>query len=162
MLAVLLHLRIALPVVAFVERVGEVKAAVRTNPQIVRAVEQLASKIEHQPGHGLVRRDGPELVLLIGAGEQVAALVEVGAVRAARRLEPVGEGSIRRAPLHDAVVRLVGEEDVAVLVHRRAFSEGVATAEFFELGTGGNDGFSGEGCSGRHGQEQGQKAEKVE
>jgi len=89
-LPILLHRGIALPVIPFVERVGEVEVAVWANPQIVRSVEQLVAKVRYQHRHLLVGRNGPQLILFIGAGEEVAVFVEVSAVRAARGRESAG------------------------------------------------------------------------
>jgi len=134
MLAVLLRLLVAIPIGPRIEWIGEVNPAVRPNPKIVRAIEQFPVEIFHQHGDFLVECDGPKLVLLVGAGNEVAVLVKVSAVGPAARFHPVADSAVGRAPFHDAVVGLIGEEDVAVLVGGRAFGEFEIAGEFFEFG----------------------------
>src|SRR5204863_6646530 len=80
-LAVLL-LRTALPVVALVERIGEVEAAAGAQPDVVRAVEQLSVVILDHDGSFARGTDAPQLVLLVRARPEVPPRVEAEAVRA--------------------------------------------------------------------------------
>ena len=134
MLAVLLHRLVAFPIGPRIEWIGGVNPAVRPNPKIVRAIEQFPVEIFHQHGDFLVECDGPKLVLLVGAGDEVAVLVKVSAVGPAARFHPVADSAVGRAPFHDAVVGLIGEEDVAVLVGGGAFGEFKTASEFFQSG----------------------------
>ena len=83
--------------------------------------------------------DGPKLGFLVGARNQVAACVEIHSVGAPRRLEKRGKFTIH-TPLHDAIVRLIGEKDVALLVARRAFGEFEIARKFLQLRARSDDG----------------------
>ena len=129
-LARLLSGFVALPIWPRVKRIGEIQISVRTNPEVIRPVEKFAAKVAQQDGDFLVGRNGPEFVLLVGAGDQVALLVEIGAVAAAGGLQPIFEFAVD-APFDDAVVRLVREVDVAVAIDGRAFGELITIAKNF-------------------------------
>ena len=150
----LLHRLVALPVFARVERIREIEIAVGTDPKVVRAVQQFAANLAGQHRDFFIGRDGPELVLLIRAGQKVSRLVEISSVATARRLEPVRKGAIRRIVFYDAVVRLIGEEHIAVTIDSGAFGEKVAFAQNFDFRSIGNEISS----SGMGNEAQGEKA----
>ena len=107
---------------AFVKRIGDIQAAGRHDPHVIRTIEIFALIIFDEHGHFFVGRDCPQRVLLVSAGNQVAFDIEIHAVGAAGGLEEGGKFAVH-APLEDAVVRLIGEEDVAVFVAGGAFGE---------------------------------------
>src|SRR5262249_40639193 len=78
-----------------------------------------------------VRADPPQLVLLVGAGPEVALGVEAQAVRPAAGLQEGGQLAVG-APLEDAVVGLVGEEDVALGVGGRPLREREAVRQLLQ------------------------------
>src|SRR5262245_21408440 len=80
---------------ALVIRVGEEHAVVRRHPYIIGTVEQLAFIILDQNSHLSIRGDGPQFILLIRAGDQVALWVEIHAVSAAAGLLERRESAIR-------------------------------------------------------------------
>jgi len=138
-LSVLLHGGIAFPIVAWVQRIGEINASVRADPKVVRAVHELVVIGVQDDRMLFVRRDGPEFILAIGACPEVAVFVKERAVGSSGRFQPVGERSIIGVPSNDAVVGLVGEEDVSMLVCGGAFGEAEAVAELLELRAGSCD-----------------------
>ncbi len=79
-----------------------------------------------------VGRDRPELGLFVRAGEQIAVVIEIHSIGASRRLQERGKLAVH-GPLHDAVVRLVGEKDIAVGVAGGSFGEFELTGELFQL-----------------------------
>ena len=131
-LSVLRH-RVVRPPASRVERVGEVERAVRPDPDIVRTVQRPALVPVEKHGDLAVRGDGPEGGLLVGAGDQIAAGVETHAVGAACRLQERDQRAAH-GPLQDAVVRLIGEEEVALRVTRRPLGEREAAGEFLQRG----------------------------
>ena len=87
----------------------------------------------------LVTSDGPQFVFFVGASDEVAVCVEVSAVGASARFHPIAYRAIACTPFHDAVVGLIGEEDIAVLVGGGAFGEIKTAGEFFQCGARRND-----------------------
>ena len=130
------------PPTAPVERVGNEHAAIGRDPDVVRAVHVFALIIGDEHRHGFVGRDGPELVVFIRAGDEVAVRVEMHPVGVAGRLHERGEFSVR-APFHDAVVVLVNEKHVSVFIACRAFGELEIAREFLESRAGRNHAFGG-------------------
>jgi len=63
----------------------------------------------------------------------------MGSVAAACRREPIGERTIRGVVFDDAVIRLVGEEHIAIAIDRGAFREDVAFAQHFDLRSVGDE-----------------------
>ncbi len=100
----------------------------------------LPSIIRDEHGHGFVRRDGPELIVFVGAGDQISFRVKHHSVRVAGRLHERGKFSIR-APFHDAVIRLVNEKHVSLLVAGRAFGERKIARKFLKFRAGRDDAF---------------------
>ncbi len=82
--------------------------------------------------------DAPEFVFFIGAGPQVAVLVEGQSIRTPARVHECGELSVR-GPFENAIVWLVSEEDVALGVARGAFRETKIRCELLQRSTGGDD-----------------------
>src|SRR6185436_9781069 len=80
--------------------------------------------------------DGPEFILFVGAGDQVAVVIEVHAIGTAGRLQEYRDDTIGGIPFHDAVVGLVGEIDVTTAVHRGTFGEGEFAGDLLHRGTG--------------------------
>ena len=115
-------LRPALPIRPLVIGIGEVQPAVGPQPDVVGPVEQLALVVLDHDGDLARRVDPPHLVLFIGAGPEVAVGVEAEAVGSPAGLHEGGELAVG-APLHDPVVGLVGEEDIAVGIGGRSFGE---------------------------------------
>ena len=123
-----------------VKRIAQIHRAVGRNPNVVRAVEIFALIAFDEHRHFFVGRDRPKLVLLVGAGNEVAFRVEAHSIRAAGGLHERGQLSVH-APFQDAIIRLVGEKNVAVRVARRAFGEFEVAGEFFKFRAGCDDAF---------------------
>ena len=83
------------------------------------------------------------------AGDQVAPRGEVQAVGAARRLQEGGEFTLR-APFHDAITRLVGEEEVAPRITGRPLGELEAAGQLLHRSTARNHAVPGAGAAGGH------------
>ena len=126
------------------KRVGDKHRAAGSNPDIIRAVHEFAVIICDEDGHRFIRRDGPKLVVFVGAGDEIAFRVEMHSVGVTGWLHERGELAVH-APLHDAVVVLVNEKNVARLVARRSFGEQKIAGEFLERGAGRDDALSGDG-----------------
>ena len=138
-----------IPPGAVVKRVAEEHRTVGRHPDIVRAIQIFALIIFHQHRALFVRGDGPQLVTLIRAGDEVALGIEHHAVGVAGGLEEGGEFSLR-APLHDAVVRLVHEKHVAGGITGGTFGESKAAGQFLQLGIRGGDRPGGDGGGGQN------------
>src|SRR5260221_11146471 len=93
------------------------------DPDVVGAVQLLPFVLLPDDRDLAVLGDGPQLVLLVRAGDELAVAVEVHPVAASSRLKEGRELAVR-APLQDPVVGLVGEEDVPGAVAGRTPGEG--------------------------------------
>src|SRR5664279_2061298 len=91
-----------LPVWALVIRIGEIQSATGPNPDIVRAIQQFPLVILHHNGGFACGIDAPELILLVGAGPEIAIAIERKAIGPSARLPERGELAIQ-APFHNAV-----------------------------------------------------------
>lgn len=116
---------------AFVEGVREEKGAVLANPDVVGAVELAGVMGIEQDLDFAFGGDGDELGFFVGAGDELAAAIEEHAVGAAGGLEEGGDGAVE-IPLHDPIVGLIGEVDVALLVSGGALGEGELAGDFRE------------------------------
>src|SRR6185437_3458715 len=92
----------------------------------------------HEHGYPAFWRDGPQGRFFVGAGDEISLGIEIHSVGAAGGLLEGGQFAIH-APFHDAIVRLVGEEDVSVRVATWPFSEGEAARELLDGGAWFND-----------------------
>src|SRR5882724_4272327 len=81
----------AFPIIAFVVRVGEIQSAGWSNPDIIRAVEELAFKLFDDDGDFASGVDAPEFVLFVRTGPQVAPVIERKTIRASTRPHEGGE-----------------------------------------------------------------------
>src|SRR4029453_7108635 len=109
----------------------------RPYPNTGRAVKPLPSVLAGKHSDGAVRSDGPEFVLLVGTRDQMAGKIEIHAVGATCWLEEGGKSPIY-APLEDAIVRLISEEDIALCVTRRSLGEVKTTGQFLQRGARGD------------------------
>ena len=99
------HHRVVPPFSA-IKRVCHEHRAVRCNPHVIRAVQVFAGKIRDEHGYSFVRRDGPQLIVFVRAGDEISLRIKHHAIRVPGRLEKRGKFSVR-APFQDAVVRLI-------------------------------------------------------
>ncbi len=129
------------------------------HPHVVGRVEQFAAvgAEQHRRFFGL-HVDRPHFVLLVGTGDEFALAIETQAVGTACRFHEGLHLAVDR-PHHDAIVRLIGEEDVALGVCRRAFSERELARDFFQLRSRRDDGAGGEVLRRQRRDEQRGKAE---
>src|SRR5262249_1350153 len=118
---------------------GKVETAIRTYPDVVGTVQQLALVILDDDGHLLSRVNAPQLILLVRTGPEVALAIEAQTVRPPAWLQERGQLAIG-APLQNSVIGLVGEVDVALRVRRRPFRELEVVGQFLEFSAGRNDG----------------------
>ena len=68
--------------------------------------------------------------MLVGAGPQIAVSVKASSVGPAAALLEGRDRAVRRVPFQDAVIRLVGEVDVAMCIAGWAFGELEAAGGF--------------------------------
>ena len=73
----------------------------------------------------------PELILLVRAGPQVAFAIERKTVGTTAGLQEIGERAVE-APLHNAIVGLVREKDIAPRIAGWAFGEQVVARELLQ------------------------------
>ena len=92
-LAILLY-RAAMPVIALVVGVRQIHAAIRSDPDVVGAVQQLALITGDYNGILAIRRDTPERILFIRARPQVSVRIETRTVRSPARLHKSGDFAV--------------------------------------------------------------------
>src|SRR5439155_14796247 len=100
--------------------------AARCDPDIIGTVEQFLAILFDHDGHISPWPDPPEFVFLIGAGPKISFVIERKPIGSPAGLYEGRKAAIH-APLHYAVVWLVGEKDVATSVAGRPFGEGKAS-----------------------------------
>ena len=116
-----------------VNRIGEVDAASKINPQIVRLVERLPLVPIGDHRHAALGVDRDHAPAAAFARDQIASSIEGQAVGVARVVAKRGDRACNR-PLVDSARMHVAEHDVAFRIGRRAFRELVTVADLDQLG----------------------------
>ena len=137
-LLVLLH---SFPVA--VSRVGEVDVASAVEVQVVGAVEPLAVVTVRQCDHPAVlfgaRYPAPAVRGVSLARQQAALSVKLEPIGAAARFAKNTDSAACRVVNHDAVIRDVGEENISIVIHYRAFGEAKAGRYLLNDRSAGNE-----------------------
>ena len=104
-------------------------------------MQRLALVIRHEAGDGFIRGDGPQLIMFLGAGDEIAMGVGIHAVAPAGRFQEGGKPPVHR-PFQDAVVGLVGEKHVSLGVTGGPLGEGEGVRQLFQFRPRRHEGFS--------------------
>ena len=94
MLPVLLH-RPTIPVRSFVKWIREINPAIRTNPEIVRPIEEFPLVILHQDRLLAIGSDRPQLIVQVRTSQQISVSIEIQSIRPPARLQ-----ERRKFPIH--------------------------------------------------------------
>jgi hypothetical protein len=81
-----------------------------------------------------MRIDGPQLVLLIRAGQQVPFPIKVETIGSSAGAQECGKIPID-TPFHNSVVRLIGKVDISCPVDGRPFSKFKSVCQFYQSGS---------------------------
>ena len=79
-LPILLHVSRAFPIISGIQGIGKIERSVWPDPEIIGPIECLPFDLAQQSLDLFLWRDGPELVFLIGAGQEVSVGIKEGAI----------------------------------------------------------------------------------
>src|SRR6185503_4791356 len=108
------------PVRTLIIGICKIDTTLAIDPKVIGTVEQASSKVFHQDSDFFTGSNGPQLILLIGAGHQVALFVEIHAIASAGAIQEQREMAIEII-LPYPVIRLIRKKNIPLMVDSSPF-----------------------------------------